>query len=243
MIVTPKRFAVVVHVYYPELWPEIQQTIMRSGVDLDWFITITDQGEPASLVVKQIRAQLPSANVWLMPNHGRDIYPWLYLVNQGVLDPYQGVCKIHTKRSPHLHDGDKWRSQLFRDLLPLNKTHSLLEAFMNTAKAGVLTGFEHLRVGHRWWGYNTEKSMQLLSRLNMDVDINQLRFPSGSMYWIKAEVIEAMKALELTFDDFEEEVGATDGTMAHAFERIVGYLCAYVDMHIQVAYPDGPENF
>lgn len=236
------RFAVVVHIYYPELWPEIQRTVMRSGMDLDWYITITEQGESSRCVLEKIQTDLPSAHVWLMPNHGRDIYPWLYLVNRGVLDSYDGVCKIHTKKSPHLHHGDQWRHQLFADLLPNNMTRSLVEVFINTPKAGVLTGHEHLFVGDRWWGYNKAKSLELLSRLNISTDGHELRFPSGSMYWIKPEVIEAMKALALQFDDFEEEMGATDGTMAHAFERIVGYLCTHVGMHIQTAYRKVSEN-
>ena len=57
-------------------------------------------------------------------NHGRDIWPMVQVVNAGVLDPYELVLKVHTKRSEwraaHQElagSGEQWRSELIGSLL------------------------------------------------------------------------------------------------------------------------------
>ena len=236
------RWAVAIHVYYPELWPEIYQAVKASNIELDWFITITDQGEVSLDLKKKIEAEVPNANVWIMINRGRDIHPWVALINSGLLDAYDAVCKLHTKKSPHLSDGDDWRSKLISDLLPENKASVILGRFMSTDDAGLLVSADHILKGEQWWGQNKEKAIQLLSRLNIDPNSAELQFPSGSIYWVKASVIERIKSLELDVVDFGQESGATDGTTAHAFERILGYLCADAGLHIQGVYSESRQQ-
>jgi lipopolysaccharide biosynthesis protein len=44
------------------------------------------------------------------------------------------------------------------------------------------------------------------------------------MYWIRGFVLQGLRSLALTADDFAEEAGQIDGTTAHAVERLVGIL-------------------
>ena len=62
---------------------------------------ITDKGAETDALIPRIPARFPRARTLRYPNRGRDVLPFVHLVNAGVLDGYQAVCKIHTKRSPH----------------------------------------------------------------------------------------------------------------------------------------------
>ena len=48
-----------------------------------------------------------------------------------------------------------------------------------------------------------------------------LEFPSGSMFWGRSAALRPLLDLKLTFEDFPEEDGRVDGTLAHAIERSV----------------------
>jgi hypothetical protein len=63
-----------------------------------------------------------------------------------------------------------------------------------------------------------------LARAGIEADPERLSFPAGSMYWLKPPVVEALRNLRLAAIDFDPEFGQSDGTTAHAVERILGYL-------------------
>ena len=111
-------FAVVVHVYYPDLWHEIEHALQNVDIDFDLYVTITRLDAEADRTAEAIGRNWPGATVLTVPNHGRDIFPWVHLVNAKVLSRYRCICKLHTKRSPHLADGDQWRRRLVESLLP-----------------------------------------------------------------------------------------------------------------------------
>ncbi len=231
--------AAVVHIYYPELWPEIEQRLIDSGLRMDWFITITDLGPSHRELAESIGRQHPRAVVLLMPNHGRDVFPWVYLINAGLLAPYRAVCKLHTKRSPHLDDGEKWRRSLLEGVLPGPGDAARIDAFLEDPDVGLLVCQGQHLVGPKWWGANKARGTQILARAGLDPDAHQLNFAAGSIFWVKAPVIQAIAALDLTAADFEPEQGGTDGSTAHAFERVLGYLVAECGQRISASPSNG----
>lgn len=44
------------------------------------------------------------------------------------------------------------------------------------------------------------------------------------MFWARVQAIKPILDLKLNSDDFEAELGQTDGTMAHAVERIFSFI-------------------
>lgn len=229
----PADYAIVVHIYYPDLWDEIAQTITASGLTHDLFVSFTDQGELTAGLAEQVHAIFPQARIIAMPNHGRDIFPFVHLLNSGLLSPYRAVCKIHTKKSPHRQDGDDWRRHLITGVLPGAKTDTLLQRFLDDPLAGLWVADGQHYQETRWWGSNRETTADLLARVEIRMDEDKLSFPAGSMYWIKPLMISMIRGLQLDQDDFDGETGQVDGTTAHAFERALGYIANAGGLHIR----------
>ena len=55
-------------------------------------------------------------------------------------------------------------------------------------------------------------------------------FPAGSMFWFRPEALSGLELFESHL--FEIERGLTDGTIAHAVERLFCKLCDHVGFEI-----------
>ena len=95
---SPAPVAAVAHVYYPELWEELVGHLRVIPVDFDLIVT-----NASGTMLAIDAARLPAVTHVLLldvENRGRDLWPLAQLVNAGLLDCYDLVLKVHTKRSP-----------------------------------------------------------------------------------------------------------------------------------------------
>lgn len=237
------RFAIVVHIYYHDLWPEIAAAIQRQTFDFDLFITLNQFETGTSELQQKIKMDFPRSHVWVVPNRGRDIFPFVHLNNSGLLFPYQAICKLHTKKSPHRHDGDKWRQDLISGVLgDAQNTAKRLEYFISDGSIGFWTANEQHYQGDKWWGANKVCALNLLQRVGVDATDGPLSFPAGSIYWVKPEVLKSLRNLNLCHQDFEPEQGQVDGTTAHAIERCLGILACNLGLRIYQAKALGADT-
>jgi lipopolysaccharide biosynthesis protein len=216
--------AVVVHIYYPDLWPEFSETIKALTIEHDLYVTLTYRGDETEDLAKEIGADFPKATVLPLENRGRDILPFLTLVNAGALDGYDAICKLHTKKSPHREDGDVWRKHLILGVLPEEGLESMLERFIATPDAAFWVADGQYFHGTKWWGSNFEQLCHLMRRIEIEVDRESLHFPAGSIYWMKPLMIGLLKSLDLNESHFDRETAQVDGTIAHALERAMGIM-------------------
>ncbi|WP_417603910.1 glycoside hydrolase family 99-like domain-containing protein [Primorskyibacter flagellatus] len=244
-------YAIVIHIYYPDLWEEFRETLEQVKIDHDLYITITYRGDETDDLASKIKKQFPNALVASMPNRGRDILPFVHLVNSGMLDSYKAVAKFHTKKSPHRADGDKWRRHLIEGILPKQGLQEKLDAFVADDSAGFWVADGQHFTGEEWWGSNFETTRSLMRRIEVPVDHGKLSFPAGSIYWVKPLLLGMIKGLKLNENTFEPEQVQVDGTLAHSIERALGFLCAatgqkvvqasQIDPKAQVKRPEPPE--
>lgn len=219
--------AIVLHVYYPDLWDEFSENLRKVSFEYDLYITLA--GEGAGALTPKIIQEFPDAHIIPVRNHGRDILPFISLVNAGWLDGYDAVCKLHTKKSPYWQDGDDWRHKLVRGILDGPR----LAQFKADEGAAIWVADGQLYSGAKWWGKNYDDTAALLGRLNLACAKRDLSFPAGSIYWLKPEMLYRLGDLALSEDDFEPENGQTDGTMAHAVERAIGFLAEDLNLEIR----------
>jgi lipopolysaccharide biosynthesis protein len=233
--------AVVVHIYYRDLWDEIRSTLARLDIAFDLFVTVTWKGEETLALKSRIETDFPDARVFAAPNKGRDILPFLTLVNAGAFTGYRAVAKLHTKKSPHRTDGDLWRRHLIDGILPKTGLAEKLDAFAADPDAAFWVADGQHFTGQEWWGSNLERTRQVLSRVEITMPEDVLSFPAGSIYWIKPLMLSMLRALNLQPELFEPETAQVDGTMAHAVERVLGFLALAAGQRVLEASQVGPE--
>ena len=218
--------AVVCHIFYCDLWQELAAQIGHIPQPFDLYVTITEQAGAAA-IAGDIRRRYPAARIKLVANHGRDIYPFAAFVNSGLPERYPLVCKIHTKRSPHLRHGETWRRDLVRGILgsPDNVSR-ILHAFAGDEKLGLVVADGHLYNGAKWWAANKRRCEDLARRVEIDIKRYPAEFAGGSIFWIRGSILGQLRGLGLEAASFERETGALDGTTAHAIERLFSVFTA-----------------
>jgi len=217
--------AIVAHVFYRDLWPELAAAIARQGIAADLFVTVTAHPAGDERMARAITGQFPQARVWSVPNRGRDVLPFLGLLATGALAEYRAVAKIHGKKSPLRTDGDAWRARLVDGILGDSRvTERALERFLADRSAGLWVADGQRQGGARLWRMNRPRTEALLAAIGIATDADLAPFPAGSIYWAKPQVLEALRRLHPGPDGFEPERGQADGTTAHAVERATGQI-------------------
>jgi lipopolysaccharide biosynthesis protein len=142
-----------------------------------------------------------------------------------VYDRYEYVLLLHSKTSSHAQALQNWRGHLLDNLLGSRKiVESILEIFSNSRQVGIIAAqhFEPIRE-FLGWGGNFEICKALAARFGVSLKAEQfLDFPSGSMFWARSGALRPFFDAKLGMEDFVSNagVGKTDGTMAHAVERL-----------------------
>ncbi|WP_273654148.1 glycoside hydrolase family 99-like domain-containing protein [Cellulomonas fimi] len=234
----PSRVGVAMHVFYADLVPELLAQLAHVPVEVDLLVT-NSSGSPLTVDVSGL-SNVRNVAVLDAPNHGRDILPLVSLVNAGLLDPYDLVLKMHTKRSTWRAEhaelggtGDEWKTSFFEGLLTdAANVSEILGAFAAQRDLGVVTADGSV-LGAEFWGGDEPAARELLERLGITLDAPALRFPAGSMYWVRGIVLQGLRSLALTAEDFEPEAGQVDGTTAHAIERLVGVLAVEAGLRVE----------
>lgn len=210
------RLAIVVHAYYPDILPEVLACRAELPGDVALHVTV-----PPERVAAAVAALAGVSGVTMHPcqNRGRDIWPFISLLGAGVFDGYDAVLKLHTKRSPHLLDGEVRRRLLFTMLCgERNATLRSLAAF-ESPETGIVGWAACWREAPPYWMANRPRVEALARRMGASPEASRLGFFEGSMFWFRPKALVALRELALTADEFEEEAGQVDGTLHHALER------------------------
>jgi lipopolysaccharide biosynthesis protein len=216
------RVLVVAHVFYPEVWTDIEDRLVRIPEDYDLIVTLV-KGRAEGLE-QHIHRRMPKARIHHVENLGRDYGPLVDLARMGVFEGYDAVLKVHTKRSPHRIDGDAWRITLLDGVLPSpDAVRRTLELLRRDKDVGLVVPTGHLK-GPETWGSDQELVEALAARFPFSFDPDELQYPAGSMFWARPWVLQRLADLELGSEHFEPEADHLDGSTAHAIERFVGVL-------------------
>jgi len=223
------RIAVHLHLYYQDLTTEFMACLSRMPVPFDLFVSLPE-GVDAQSVREAFSNGLDvvqAVTVENVPNRGADVGPMLCTFGQRLLD-YEIIGHIHSKKSLHMDRlGKQWRRHLLNRIFPgRNGLQKLLFAFQEAdtelfypASLEVISPFQQ-------WGLNYKMCAGLAQRLGIDLPPETpgiLSFPAGFMFWCKRPVLQQLMALGLGYDDFAQ-VKVTDGTIAHAIERLLGFM-------------------
>lgn len=217
---------IVVHLHYCDVWPDFEKRLRRLSIPFNLVVTLT---EPNPVLVERISGQFRDAKVLVYPNRGRDVGPFIQLLREGHLDGFELIGKLHGKKTmslgPQAVFGDVWRRVLLNDLVGSDDlVGAILQRFVNQPELG-LVGSSHFRGSFQEaWPQNEKLTLELAKRLGCPDEQFKPDFFAGTMFWIRRELLDLLKPLDLSQDDFPVEAGQTDGTLQHALERIFGAL-------------------
>lgn len=229
---TPEReVGVFLHLYHDGLAPAFAARLAHLACPFRLYVSTDTEAKAARLAV-----DLPEAEIRVLENRGRDIWPKLY----GFADAYARhdiVLHLHGKKSPHSGKLDQWLSHILDCLTGSGPEVSRILSFFETIpRLGMVVPVTFRAVlGAAHWGANRDIGRELASRLALPQplpDDASLRFPVGSMFWARVAAIRPLLDLDLRPQHFPPEEGQVDGTLAHAIERMLGVVCRQTGHHI-----------
>lgn len=219
----PERRAVMMHIFFPELAPELTSACRTIPGEVDLLIT-TDTSEKADSIRDAFASWTAGkVDLRIVENRGRDMLPkFVTFVDQ--YKSYSLILFLHSKRSDHLNSGNNgWRETLIGNLAGSEEiTRSILTLFDADPQLGIVYG-EHFQGIRQWlyWGRNRWKAGRFSRRIGLRLGrASALDYPSGSMFWARPQALKPILEAGLTSKDFEADEGQIDGTLAHVLERM-----------------------
>jgi glycosyltransferase involved in cell wall biosynthesis len=219
----PLRVALHLHVYYPDLLPEMLERLAYNRTQPDLFISICNE---------QVRPQVDEylaayagrvAAIEVAPNRGRDIGPFLTAFGRRMINDYDVIGHLHTKKSADVKDasmGATWYRFLLENLLGSSAQAAMddvMAALHADASLGMVFPLDPHVVG---MGANQEFALELAGQLGLGPMPEHFLFPVGSMFWTRPAALAPILGLGLEWDDYPHEPLPYDGSMLHALERL-----------------------
>jgi lipopolysaccharide biosynthesis protein len=219
--------AVVAHIYYEDTWSDIARALRGLTIPFDLIVTTVAGRER---LIESVRRSYPRAQIEIMENRGRDIGPFLVLLERGRLDRYRYICKIHGKKSidggRETYMGVLWRRRLLFDLLGGPRAaNAAIDMFVRDPSIGMI-GPKVFRLPNDnypedlSWSANRLMTLELAERMGVPADKFQLDFFGGTMFWVRPEALKPLRDLHLAAD-MPYENGLIDGDLPHALERVL----------------------
>ena len=230
--------AVIAHLYYTDLGYELLRHLEAvAGTQTDLYITIPIHKSSAQLLrtLRSIlEARFRKVRLITVPNRGMDIGPFFEVIRELVKAEAPMVdllLKVHMKKSLRVsgaRKGRRWRQGLLESLLGDRcNVQAIVDTFAANPDLGLLAPHKFLMTRSRRdqsVGSNDALVSALLDRHGLDPDPAR-PFVRGTMFWARTQMlIPALTTAPLpTLEDFE--LGhASDGSLAHAYERLLSYL-------------------
>ena len=221
-----RPLCVLAHVYYAELWDELSGYLANLPDDsYDLYVNLVDATFDQQLLAK-VRDDFPLARIYISQNAGRDIGGHWQVLRNVQMEDYRVFCLAHTKKSPHMGKGEVqlWRRKLLEPLMGSpDVAAENIQLMLADDEIGLL-GADRCRYAEL--NDNPGKYFELLERLGIDEGNEDVEFLSGTMMFLRREVLqrlfEATEGIVFELGDDQSTAFHRDGQWAHAVERAFG---------------------
>ena len=226
-----KKIGVFLHIFYPELAETIAGYLRNIPSKIDIFVSTKTASIKALKEIFERVENAQKVEVRDFVNIGRDVAPFIIGFGEHI-PKYDLILKLHSKKSPHSNALSGWFLHCLDNLIGSEAITATNLKALQSSQTGIVYPVENyalsLGIKHdSCWGHeegNYKKAMPFLSQFKLShiQRDSQFRFPTGTMFWCKPEVLQPILNWGLELQDFDEEGGQIDGTIAHSIERIIG---------------------
>jgi lipopolysaccharide biosynthesis protein len=126
----------------------------------------------------------------------------------------------------------EWASTLKRGLLDPEQVRKALGILQEDERFALYypTAERVLSTRGYSWTSNGVFAKQMLARLGVPWIDGRFPYPAGAMFIANPWLTGMLRKLDLSPDDFPKEPFPVDGSIAHALERIIGYVPHYLGL-------------
>jgi lipopolysaccharide biosynthesis protein len=224
------KIAVIVHLFYADLWDEIAGWLKNIPIDFDLFVSVPRKN--AEKLRAMVLRDYPQAQIIEVPNAGRDVGAFFAVFAKVLAGNYAVVCKLHSKKgSTH---PEAWRDLLLRGLLG-NKllVTRILHAFARDPQLALTGPHEVYLFGPDQMTQNWQRVEELTRSLYPGRSIPpQWGFFAGTMFWTRPDFFRVFMQRRDQIFSFENDNTMSDGQLAHAWERVFGIHAALAGKRI-----------
>ena len=237
-----KRIGVHLHLYYIDLAEEFIKYLNNIPVEFDLFISIPegkyDVDDCEGIFTSSLQF-LNNITVKETKNVGRDIYPFIVVFGQELLN-YDLILHIHSKKSPQSKTRGWRRFLLHYTLGNRALVTQILNAFDDDQRLGAFfPAYFHAVTRQPQWGGNGAIVEKQLQNLGFEYNMTYCPdYPAGSFFWARPEAYRPILDGKYDINDFDEEQGQFDGTLAHGFERLFGVLPLLQNYTTRISFVD-----
>ncbi len=215
--------AVIVHIYYIDLWQEIVEKLKKIIYPYRLYITTTD-----ALYDEVSKLEMPETQVKIFKynNLGMDLYPFLQVLREVAKEGIELFCKLHTKKGNE-KSGRLWRETLLEQNIGNNTIFSGIVGAFSADEALRLAGsaFFYKNIDYLI-GDNRPEVEEAVSVMHLDkASPRENGFFAGSMFWGRVDDYTALSTYA-TKNKFEsaENISNSDSHFSHAIERMLGCI-------------------
>ncbi len=225
--------AVIIHCFYVEKIDTIL-TYMKNIPDFAHVYITTDTEKKKTIIEEKFKKFTFSFfEVRICPNRGFDMAPF-FVGLKDVLLQYEYLLKIHIKNSMYMHNDitDNWRKILYESLMGSKEiVQGILYTLQIHSRLGLVAPPSYPPCALVTQGINQKKMHWLLQKNNIQLPSNAcIDFPVGGMFWCRSEVLQPWLKLDLSYNDFQGlDSLQSDGTLAHALERVMFFGCGLME--------------
>ncbi len=218
--------AVIVHAFYPDVLEEILVSLTKMDTPKHLFVSAPRHA--VGVVETMLHNCGEEYDLLVHENRGRDVLPFLKLLRRAHGNGHKLILKVHTKKSLHRMDGADWRNEIFGQLLDSDTCQTVVQSLQKNSDVGLVGPDNHIVSMKHYYGSNKENILELSGSMGLDFSeesLLDLSFIAGTMFFAHTEALMPLLKLKLNDFDFPEECGQTDGTLAHALERLISVSC------------------
>lgn len=222
-----KPILIHVHLYYHEMWPELERYLRSIPKSLSRRIYVTLVERNPEVEASILRFD-PKATILQVENRGFDVGPFVQVLNMVNLDDYSLLIKLHSKRDMPLGSavgsinlsGDRWRKMLLAFLRPVG-FRCALRAFRQDPKLG-MTGHASLIFRECLCDSVYNQSVTFLQKLGLPE--KDFAYIIGTMFMCRAELMKPIQQLGFSMQDFELPDRRRTEALAYTLEALLCWI-------------------